>query len=214
MLALKVFKTMRIHTHLKGPLVLHMVGTRLLSELCNCGFPHSSQKLCERIHIFHSACPGHLQLASGYQLVGEEALWSVCGIGTSAGKMCAACGGEKKKRRGASEAFSHHHIMWQWTTFLRSLSTRKKKKRCETLPIFHRNLRATAASVPQNFFPPCLLNNDVLGWNAYKAPGEPSMLSRTIVDYFQKDLAQVLVGSFRLSRSTLSSFAGSNTRAA
>lgn len=44
---------------------------------------------CKRFHIFHSACPGHLQLASEYQLVWGEALWSVCGIAASAGKMCA-----------------------------------------------------------------------------------------------------------------------------
>lgn len=126
-------------------------------------------KLWARIHIFHSACPGHLQLASGYQLVGEEALWSVCGIGTSAGKMCAACGGEKKKR-GASKAFSHH-IMWQWTTFLWSLSMRGERVLRNSSHLWHKSVRDGGVGAAEFF--PRLLNNDLLGWSAYKALGEP-----------------------------------------
>lgn len=142
------------------------------------------RKLCERIHIFHSACPGHLQLASGYQLVGEEALWSVCGIGTSAGKMCASCGG-KKKKRGASEAFSHH-IMWQWTTFLLSLSTRKKKLFLlwNSSHLWHKSVRNGGVSAAEFF--PRLLNNDVLGWNAYIASGILRCLAAPLLIIFRR----------------------------
>lgn len=138
-------------------------------------------KLCARIHIFHSACPGHLQLASGYQLVGEQALWSVCGIGTSAGKMCAACG--EKKKNGASEAFSHH-IMWQWTTFLLSLSTRKKKVLWNSSHLQHKFVRNGGVSTAEFF--PHLLNNDVLGWNAYKAPGNLRCLAAPLLIIFRR----------------------------
>ena len=60
----------------------------------------------------------------GTLLVWREALWSVCGFATSAGKMCAQGWGyggvEEAERRRRRLSIGAPNVMWQWTTSLNS----------------------------------------------------------------------------------------------
>lgn len=170
---------MHIHTNVKGPLVFQMGRNSFDVWIVQLWISTLLRKLCERIHIFHSACPGHLQLASGYQLVGEEALWSVCGIGTSAGKMCAACRGEKTG--GLRGLLPPHHVTMN---NIPSLFVDQKKVLWNSSHLWHKSERNCGVSAAEFF--PYFLNNDVLGWNAYKALGKLRCLAAPLLIIFRR----------------------------
>lgn len=105
MLALKVFKTMRIHIDVKGPFVSQMEGTRLLSELCNCGFPHSSGSYARGFTFSILRVQDIYSWRQGISW-SKRRHFEVFVVSAHLQARCAQCTEEKKQ--GASEAFSHH----------------------------------------------------------------------------------------------------------
>lgn len=97
---------MRIHIDVKDQLVSQMEGTCLLSELCNCGFPHS---LGSYVRGFTFSILRVQDIYSWRQGISwsESRHFEVFVVSEHLQARCAPRA-ERKKKNGASEAFSHH----------------------------------------------------------------------------------------------------------
>lgn len=184
MLALKVFKTMRIHVEVKGPLVSRMEGTRLLSELCNCGFPHSSGSYARgfTFSILHVQ-----DIYSWRQGISwsERRHFEVFVVSAHLQARCAPRAEEKRKNGGPPRPSPTTSCDNEQHSF--SLCRPEKKKLFllwNSSHLWHKSVRNGGVSAAEFF--PRLLNNDVLGRNAYIAPGILRCLAAPLLIIFRR----------------------------
>lgn len=160
---------MRIHADVKGPLVSRMEGTRLLSELRNCGFPHSSREAMREDSHFPSCVSRTftvgVRISVGRRRGTLKCLWyrHICRQDVRRVRRR-----EKKKNGGpprpspTTSCDNEQHSFSLCRPGERK--EKKKQKRCEALPISDINLRpATDGGVGAAEFLLRPLNNDVLG---------------------------------------------------